>query len=207
MLSYIIFGITYAFAAAMQPGPFQTFIISQTIKSGWKRTLPAAFAPLISDGPIIVIVLLLLSTIPTWLIYVLQIAGGLLLLYLAYRAFITYLKYDLEKEVEVSKAESSLGKAILVNAINPGPWVGWSLIMGPVFIKGYEDSAAYGIALIISFYSTMVLSLMGIIILFGLARSLGPKVTRITLGISAIALACFGIYQLWQGVSLLSQSI
>jgi threonine/homoserine/homoserine lactone efflux protein len=207
VLSYIIFGITYAFAAAMQPGPFQAFIISQTIKNGWKRTLPAAFAPLISDGPIIVIVLLLLSTVPIWLIYLLQIAGGLLLLYLAYRAFITYSKYDLVKEVEASNTESSLGKAILVNALNPGPWVGWSLIMGPVFIKGYEESAAYGIALIISFYSTMVLSLMGIIILFGLARNLGPKVTRITLGISAIALACFGIYQLWQGVLLLSQSI
>jgi hypothetical protein len=47
----------------------------------------------------------------------------------------------------------------------------------------------------------MVLSLMGIIILFGLARNLGPKVTRITLGISGIALACFGIYQLWQGIT------
>jgi threonine/homoserine/homoserine lactone efflux protein len=205
VLSYIIFGITYAFAAAMQPGPFQAFIISQTIKNGWKRTLPAAFAPLISDGPIIVIVLLLLSTVPTWLVYVLQIAGGLLLLYLAYRAVVTYLKYDFEKEVSESKTENSLLKATLVNALNPGPWVGWSLIMGPLFIKGYEQSTAYGVALIISFYSTMVLSLMGIIILFGLARNLGPRVTRITLGISAIALACFGIYQLWQGISLLVQ--
>jgi threonine/homoserine/homoserine lactone efflux protein len=187
----------------MQPGPFQAFIISQTIRNGRKRTLPASFAPLISDGPIIVIVLLLLSTVPTWLIYVLQIAGGLLLLYLAYKAFITFLKYDIEKEVEESKPGNSLFKATLVNALNPGPWVGWSLIMGPIFIKGYEESASYGVALIISFYSTMVLSLMGIIILFGLARNLGPKVTRITLGISAIALACFGIYQLWQGVSLL----
>jgi threonine/homoserine/homoserine lactone efflux protein len=206
VLSYIIFGITYAFAAAMQPGPFQAFIISQTIKNGWKRTLPVAFAPLISDGPIIVIVLLLLSTVPTWLIYLLHIAGGLFLLYLAYRAFVTYLRYDFEKDVKASKPENSLGKAVLVNALNPGPWVGWSLIMGPIFMKGYEESAAYGIALIISFYSTMVLSLMGIIILFGLARNLGPKVTRITLGISAIALAGFGIYQLWQGVSLLLQA-
>jgi threonine/homoserine/homoserine lactone efflux protein len=200
VFSYIIFGITYAFAAAMQPGPFQAFIISQTIKNGWKRTLPASFAPLISDGPIIVIVLLLLSTVPTWLVYVLQIAGGLLLLYLAYKAFITFLKYDIEKDVEESKPGNSLFKATLVNALNAGPWVGWSLIMGPIFIKGYEESAANGVALIISFYTTMVLSLMGIIILFGLARNLGPKVTRITLGISAIALAGFGIYQIWQGI-------
>ena len=203
MLSYIIIGITYSFAAAMQPGPFQAFIISQTIKNGWKRTLPAAFAPIISDGPIIVIILLLLSTVPTWLIYLLQIAGGLVLLYLAYRAFVNFLKYNLEREVKESKPENSLGQAVLVNFLNPGAWLGWSLIMGPLFIKAYAQSSAYGIAFLISFYSTMVLSLLGIIILFGLARNLGPKVTRITLGISAIALACFGIYQLWQGIALL----
>ncbi len=187
----------------MQPGPFQAFIISQTIKNGWKRTLPAAFAPPISDGPIIVIVILLLSTIPIRLINLLQIAGGLLLLYLAFRALVTYLNYDLKREVKESKPENSLGRAVLVNFFNPGAWLGWSLILGPIFTKAYAQSTAYGIGFLVSFYSTMVLNLMGIIILFGLARNLGPKVTRITLGISVIALACFGIYQIWQGTSLL----
>lgn len=46
MTTYLILGITYAFAAAMQPGPFQTYVIAQTLSRGWKRTLPAAFAPL-----------------------------------------------------------------------------------------------------------------------------------------------------------------
>ena len=41
---------------------------------------------------------------------------------------------------------------------------------------------------------------MGIIMLFGFARNLGPKVTHITLGIASFALAGFGIYQLWQGI-------
>jgi len=200
MLSYIIIGITYSFAAAMQPGPFQAFIISQTIKNGWKHTLPAAFAPIISDAPIIVIVVLLLTAIPAWLIYFLQIAGGLVLLYLAYRAFTTYLNYNLEKEVKESIPGNSLGKAVLVNFLNPGAWLGWSLILGPLFIQAYAQSAANGIVFLISFYSTMVVSLLGIIILFGLARSFGSKVTRITLGISVIALALFGIYQLWQGI-------
>ncbi len=45
MFVYLFFGITYALAAAIQPGPFQTFIISKTLETGWKKTLPAAFAP------------------------------------------------------------------------------------------------------------------------------------------------------------------
>jgi threonine/homoserine/homoserine lactone efflux protein len=53
MWLYILQGIGYGFAAAAQPGPFQTYLISQTLIKGWKPTLPAAFAPFLSDGPII----------------------------------------------------------------------------------------------------------------------------------------------------------
>ena len=67
MLGYLILGITYAFTAAVQPGPFQTYLISQTLSNGWRSTLPAAIAPLLSDGPIIILVLLVLSRMPGWL--------------------------------------------------------------------------------------------------------------------------------------------
>ena len=56
-----------------------------------------------------------------------------------------------------------------------------------------------GISFLLGFYVTMIVSLAAIIILFGMARQLGPKVNRILLGISAVALFCFGLYQLWMG--------
>lgn len=200
MLPYLIFGITYAFAATIQPGPFQAFIITKTLENGWRRTLPAAFAPVLSDGPIIVLVLLILNNLPPWLLKFLQIGGGLLLLYLAYSSFKSFLNFDKLKKPEESKTYSTLFKAVLVNVLNPAPYIGWSLIMGPLFIKGYREAAINGIALIAGFYITIVLSQAGIILLFGLAKNLGPKVTRITLGIAAIGLAAFGVYLLWQGV-------
>jgi threonine/homoserine/homoserine lactone efflux protein len=200
MVVYLIFGITYAFAAAIQPGPFQTFIISKTLENGWKKTLPAAFAPVLSDGPIILLVLFILSKIPTELIRFLQIGGGLLLLYLAYSSFKSFLNFEKLKKPVENKKDNTLLKAVLVNLLNPAPYIGWSLIMGPMFIKGYQEVAVYGIVLIASFYITIVLCQMGIILLFGFARNLGPKVTRITLGIASSGLAVFGIYMLWQGI-------
>jgi threonine/homoserine/homoserine lactone efflux protein len=200
MFVYLIFGITYAFAAAIQPGPFQAFIISKTLENGWKRTLPAAFAPVLSDGPIIILVLLILNNIPPAFLKYLQIGGGLFLLYLAYGSLRSFLNFDKLKKTEENKISSTLFKAVLVNVLNPAPYIGWSLIMGPMFIKGYREAAVNGIALIAGFYVTIVLSQMGIILLFGLARSLGPKVTRITLGIAVVGLAAFGVYLLWQGV-------
>ena len=200
MISYIILGATYAFAAAVQPGQFQTFIISQTLKNGWKKTLPAAFAPILSDGPIIVLVLFILTNVPTGFLQVLQICGGLLLLYLAYNSFKSFREYNPDKKPADDKSDKTLLKAVLVNAINPAPYIGWNLIMGPLFLKGYSETPANGISLLISFYSVLVISQMGIIILFGFARNLGPKVTHITLGIASIALAGFGIYQLLMGI-------
>ena len=200
MFVYLIFGITYAFAAAIQPGPFQTFIISQTLKNGWKRTLPAAFAPVLSDGPIIILVLLILNNIPPAFIKFLQIGGGLFLLYLSYGSFNSFLNFDKIKKPEENKSDSTLFKAVLVNILNPAPYIGWSLIMGPMFIKGYRESTMNGIVLIAAFYFTIIICQAGIILLFGLAKNLGPKVTRITLGIASIGLAGFGVYLLWQGV-------
>jgi hypothetical protein len=39
-----------------------------------------------------------------------------------------------------------------------------------------------------------------IILVFGATRQFGPKVNRALLGVSAIALFCFSLYQLWRGV-------
>jgi len=49
MVEYIIIAAGFAFAAAAQPGPLQAFLLSRVVSAGWKQTLPAAFAPLISD--------------------------------------------------------------------------------------------------------------------------------------------------------------
>jgi threonine/homoserine/homoserine lactone efflux protein len=199
MVAYLIFGITYAFAAAIQPGPFQAFIVSQTLKIGWKRTLPAAFAPVISDIPIIILILLILTNIPSGFLSFLQIGGGLLLLYLAYSSFKSFLKFEQPDPGEI-KSDNTLFKAVLVNILNPNPYIGWSLIMGPLFIKGYNAAPVNGISLIAGFYTTIVVCQAGIIILFGLTKNLGPKVTRITLGIASVGLAVFGVYLLLQGL-------
>ena len=200
MLSYLIFGITFAFAAAVQPGPLQTYIISQTLKKGWRSTLPAAFSPLISDIPILTLVLFLLSTMPDSFIVFLRIGGGLFLLYIAFGAFKSWQEFDTDQTISNESGRETLLNAIFVNLLNPAPYLGWSLILGPIFLEAWRIAPINGITLILSFYLTMVITLVGIIILFGFARNLGPMVSKILLALSAIALFVFGIYQLWQGI-------
>ncbi len=199
MPGYLILGMTYAFAAAVQPGPFQTYLISQTLSNGWRRTIPAAFAPLLSDGPIIALVLLILSRMPTWLVQVLQCAGGAFLLTLAVGAFKTWRDFDVKKAVEGQSSRKTVFKAVMVNLLNPAPYISWSLVMGPLLLKGWRESPANGIVLLTGFYTTLILVTLGIMLLFAAARNLGARVSRALVGVSAIALTCFGLYELWLG--------
>lgn len=200
MWSYLTFGIAYAFAAAVQPGPLQTYMISQTLKKGWRATLPAALSPLISDIPILTLVLFLLSSVPDGFVLILRFAGGLFLLYLAYRAFKSWQVFDTDDAVSADSNKQTLFKAVVVNLLNPAPYLGWSLIMGPIFLEGWRIEPTYGIVMIIGFYVTMIITLAGTIVLFGFARKLGPMVSKVLLGLSAIVLFLFGVYQLYLGI-------
>ena len=101
---------------------------------------------------------------------------------------------------EIVSGHPTLLRAAVVNFLNPNPWLGWSLVMGPLFLRGYREAPINGLALIGGFYTTMVTCLVGVISLFAFARRLGPRVTKVTLGLSVIALTGFGLYQLWLGI-------
>lgn len=200
MWLYIVQGIGYGFAAAVQPGPFQTYLISQTLTKGWKRTLSAALAPLISDGPIIALCLLLLSQVPAWLQRLLYIAGGVFILCLAYGAYRAWKNFDSDISSTQSGTHHGVLKAALVNMLNPNPYIYWTLVTGPILLTGWREVPANGVGFLTGFYVSILLSLSAIIIVFGTARQLGPKVNRALIGISAIALFCFSLYQLWRGI-------
>lgn len=200
MWLYILQGIGYGLAAAAQPGPFQTYLISQSLVKGWKRTLPAALAPLLSDGPIIALCLLVLSQVPAWLQRFLYVAGGLFLLYLAYSAYKIWKNFDPEVPPLETGTQQSILKAALINMLNPNPYLFWSLVTGPILVTAWRQTPLYGLGFMGGFYATMVLGFAAIIIGFGSTQRLGPRFTRALLGISAIALFCFGLVQLWLGI-------
>jgi len=201
MWPYILQGIGYGFAAGVQPGPLQTYIISQTLLKGWRHVLPAALAPLLSDGPIIAICLFVLSQVPLWLQRFLYIAGGLFVLYLAYGAYQTWKNFDPNISFTGLGNQKSILKAAFVNILNPSPYIFWTLVTGPILLTGWRKSPVYGLGFIVGFYVTMILSLVTIILLFSTARQLGPKINRILLGVSVLALLGFGLYQLWLGIT------
>ena len=156
---------------------------------------------MISDGPIILLCLLVLTQVPAWLQHGLYIAGGLFILYLTYGTYRSWKNFDgTTTHTETGTGQSVL-KAALMNTLNPNPYIFWTLVTGPILLAGWQDSPFTGISFVAAFYLTMIAGLAAIILIFGFAQQLGPQFNRAMLGISAIALFCFGLYQLWLGVS------
>ncbi len=194
----IVLGGGLAFAAAIQPGPFQAFLLSRIAATGWRRTLPACLAPLVSDGPIALVVLTVLGRLPPAFQHGLRAGGGLLLLYLAAVAFGQW-----RRPVEAAAggtAPRTFFEAVLVNVLNPNPYLGWAFVLGPSMLTAWHQRPAYGVALVVAFYVTLTATFAAFILLAGTARFLGPRGRRMLLAVSAILLAGLGIYLVVAGV-------
>lgn len=121
MIANILFGSGLAFSAAIQPGPLQEFLFSKVASVGWRRTLPAALAPVLSDGPIAVLMLLVLGQLSETMQVLLRAAGGCLLLYFAYRSFMQWRGGVVAEISATDKLPRTLFEATLVNLLNPNP--------------------------------------------------------------------------------------
>ncbi len=197
MFAYLILAAAYAFAAVAQPGPMQAYLISRAATHGWRRMIPAAIAPLLSDGPIITVTLVVLTRLPAWFTLWLRVAGGAFVLYLAWGALQAWRKWTPLAAPAPVSAQGSILQATLVNLLNPNPWISWSLVLGPLLVKAWREAPARGIAVLVGFYSVMIAGTAATIVIFGMAKKLGPGFSRAVAGISAVALAGFGAYLLW----------
>jgi threonine/homoserine/homoserine lactone efflux protein len=201
MWLYLVQGIGFGLAAAAQPGPFQTYLISQSLSRGWRRTLIAAFAPLVSDAPIIALCVFALSRLPIWLHGFLHLASGIFILYLAFGAYKAWKGVEANTPSSDSGNQKSLLNASLVNLLSPGPYLFWSLVTGPILLSSWRQSHALGLSFLLGFYAAFIASLVSIIIVFGVINNLGAKFGRALIGISGLALLGFGMHQLWLGLT------
>ncbi len=200
LLEAFLLGSGFAFAAAIQPGPLQTFLLSSVTRIGWKRTLPASFAPVLSDIPIAIVVLLLLTRVPPTFTIALRFGGGFFLIYLASTSYKQWRRSPHNGDSAIYSTPQTLLQAVVVNLLNPNPYIGWSLVLGPAVLAAWDLNPSNAAVLVISFYGTMVLVLVCTILIFGLTAFLKPATRHTLILASAVILALLGLYQLLAAV-------
>ncbi len=200
LLTYLLQGAALGLAAAITPGTFQTYLISESLAGGFRRAAPIAFAPLISDIPIVILSLLLLNQLPPYFLRVVSLAGGVFALYLAWRLWSSWRSGTAVQMSDDEPKKGSLRRGVIANFLTPGPYLFWTLVSGPILLEAGRQSVAFGAAFLIGFYGFMVAGLLGIALLISQARRLGPQVVRGLLLLSSIILVIFAGLLIYQGV-------
>lgn len=196
-------GLGLGVSAATSPGPFQTFLINRSLDGGWRQGATIAFAPLISDGPIVLLILLFINQIPPWFIRLLSLAGGAFVLYLAgslWRQWRQIASSQASGPAQTTPAQGGLWQGVIMNALSPGPYTFWAFVNGPIVIAAWQRDWSEGLAFLIGFYGTMISTSIGLAILFDQARRLSPGIVRGLTVASIVILLISGVILVGRGI-------
>jgi threonine/homoserine/homoserine lactone efflux protein len=195
---YLTQGIVLGLYAALMPGPLQFYLFGQTLQVGWRRTLPASLAPLFSDGPVVVLMLLVMAQMPAWLVSTMRLIGGLFILYLAWGSYSA--NRAPAAGVPQGAGVQSLARAVVMNLLNPNVYIFWATIGAPIVLEGWKRSIWSGWSFIIGMYGVLIPATAGLVVLFGTVGNLKPEIRRwVGMGLAAL-LAVIGVYQIVTGV-------
>lgn len=199
-VAFFLQGLVLGFTAAAQPGPFQAYLLAQSVRNGAARTVPVTLVPLVSDPPVIAVVLTALAQVPAGFLRGLQVAGGAVILWLGAGA-LRALRSPPRPDAAPPSGPRGFWRAVLVNLTNPNAWIGWSVVMGPIASAAWRASPLRALAFVSAFYLFLVGGNLLLVLLAGRVSRLGPAFAR-GLGLaSGLALVGFGLWQVGRGVA------
>lgn len=202
MLHFLIIGTVLGLSAGFAPGPLLTLVISETLQHDIKAGIKVALAPIITDLPIILLTLFVLSKLSEFhnILGVISIVGGFFVLFMGYESIRTK---GVDAEVQDVKPKS-LTKGVLTNALSPHPYLFWFSVGAPTMTKAMSLNVSVPIAFILSFYLFLVGSKIALAVVIGKSRSfLRGNGYIYTLRILGLILCVLAMVLFYDGLKLL----
>lgn len=202
-IPFIISGIVFGLGGGLTPGPLMTLVITETLKHGTKEGLKVAMAPLITDLPVVLVSIFLLSKLSeiNIIIGIISLVGAVFLVYLGYESF-TF------KGVEIDTSyfkPQSLKKGVIANIFNPAPILFWISVGAPTVLKGYEVSLMAAIYFVFFMYFFLVGSKLLTAMLVGKSRQfLKSRNYMLIIKILGVVLFVFAFVFLKDGLEFLN---
>jgi threonine/homoserine/homoserine lactone efflux protein len=154
IIGFLVLGAFLGLAAGISPGPLLAVTISETLQHGKWEGIKVAISPLITDLPIVVSVLFILShlTSSNFVIGIIAFFGACYLIYSGMESLkIKQNSFELKLE-----KKDALKRGIIVNFGNPHPYIFWLSIGGPIIFKSLNTHIWATVLFIIGFYSFLV---------------------------------------------------
>lgn len=198
-MTYLLSGLVLGLSAGISPGPLLTLVVSETLKHGTKEGIKVATAPLVTDLPIVLGTILILSRLSNVheVIGAISFLGAGFLFYLGYECLM-YRGVDLDIRQEKPQ---SLRKGVIVNFLNPHPYLFWLSIGAPLILKASRIHVSYVVLFVSTFYILLVGSKLVVAILIGKSRRfLRERGYVYTMKILGIALFVFAVLFFMEGL-------
>lgn len=185
------------FASGITPGPLLTLVISETLIKNKKECIKVASSPLFTDLPIILITTLILLKISNFnlILGLISISGSIFLCYLAYgNLFFKFKTGNIEKS-------KSFEKGMIVNLLNPHPYLFWFTVGAPTLLKARDVSVYAVILFITGFYIFLVGSKILIVLIVERYRNfLNSRIYEYLIKLTGILLLFFAFVFLKDGL-------
>jgi len=154
LFSLLASGAVLGLTAGISPGPVLTLVISETLRKDRKAGIKVALSPLITDIPIILISLLLLSGLKQsdTALGIIALTGSVFLVVLG----IDCLKFKGMRPDVTGSGPGSLLKGVTANLMNPHPYLFWITVGGPLVVKGWQTGFLAVVVFFLSFYMSLV---------------------------------------------------
>jgi threonine/homoserine/homoserine lactone efflux protein len=167
-LTFLFWGVVFGLSGGLTPGPLLTLVISETLKHDIKEGIKVAIAPLLTDLPIVLITIVVLSRLENILplLGAVSLLGSAFLSYLAYES-ISFKGVDIDLEKE---RPQSMRKGVIVNFLNPSPYMFWFTIGAPLVLKALNIGVFSAFLFILGFYVFLVGSKVVIAVVVGKSR-------------------------------------
>jgi threonine/homoserine/homoserine lactone efflux protein len=200
MLSFLVLGAGIGFVAGVSPGPVLTLVVAETFRGGWLRGAAVAAGPLLADGPVVVLAVLVLAQLPPDFLRAISIVGGAFLLYLGVTTFLNSRRARLDAR-ERLPARGGLLKGLLARLLSPNPYLFWFLVGGPLLLQAGQEHWLAVPAFLVGYYSTIVGS--NVALALALHRWVGLFSERVYRGVLLVGSAILGVY----GLDLLGRGV
>ena len=196
---FIVPALSFGISAAVIPGPLIAYLVNTTVRQGWRKALLVLVAPLITDAPIIILMTFILGQLPAEALRLIQLGGGMLLLYIAWG---TYGQYRAESLNALAMQRGGAGESgwrgilltgVLMNFLSPGPWLFWAIVNGPLLVRALDASAGHALAFLATFYGVFLLGLGAWVFVFHHARRVRIKHLGYVILATVLLLLYFGL--------------
>lgn len=167
-ITFLFSGVVFGLSGGLSPGPLLTLVISESLRHGVKEGIKVSIAPLLTDLPIVLVTIFILSRLSDILplLGVISLLGCAFLIYLGYES-LSFKGIDMD--VEQIKPQS-IRKGVMANFLNPSPYMFWFTIGAPIVLKALNISVFAVTLFIASFYLFLVGSKVLVAVVVGRSR-------------------------------------